>query len=586
MRIDFQEITIKNFFSYGAKPTTLKFNEFPLNLVIGANGKGKSSLLVESIFFALFGKPSKALKIKSVINEINKKNCVVDLKFIVNHKIPCRIVRGLNPNFIEFYKGDEKEDSRSSKKLMQKEIENYIQLSSETLSNICILSANQSKSFLDMQPNESRPVIENLFGIYVFSLMLQEVKNQRTSIIEKSKNISSDLNLFNKVLSDYKTSMIRMRELRENFEKEKKEKISKLEVTRETIKDEILINNFRKEELEGIDKLFFDCRNKILELEKEEVQKKNDIKHSKELIKIIEEKINIIDTNEICPICASTLNEKLKKKEIETNLDSKRNIEGLINDNKEKINDIELKLKELKISLNKFNSDSIENQQLDNIISNLDNDIIRIDDTILKLKSDTIDKHISNIIDISKVKEYVEKKKCLEQEQIELNRDLAYQDTIKNILSDEGVKSAVIRRDLPFLNTKINEYLRKIGFNINICFNETFDLIIENPRKSFYQYHSFSNGQKKRIDLAILLSFMDLAKRKNSINTNLLVLDEFLDSSLDSDGIADFIRILNIKIKESALNVFIISHKTDLVLDNCSRVEIKQEGEFSVVNIS
>src|SRR4030065_47715 len=512
MRIDFQEITIKNFFSYGAKPTSLKFNEFPLNLVIGANGKGKSSLLVESIFFALFGKPSKALKIKSVINEINKKNCVVDLKFIVNHKIPCRIVRGLNPNFIEFYKGDEKEDSRSSKKLMQKEIENYIQLSSETLSNICILSANQSKSFLDMQPNESRPVIENLFGIYVFSLMLQEVKNQRTSIIEKSKNISSDLNLFNKVLSDYKTSMIRMRELRENFEKEKKEKISKLEVTRETIKDEILINNFRKEELEGIDKLFFDCRNKILELEKEEVQKKNDIKHSKELIKIIEEK--------------------------------------------------------------------------DNIISNLDNDIIRIDDTILKLKSDTIDKHISNIIDISKVKEYVEKKKCLEQEQIELNRDLAYQDTIKNILSDEGVKSAVIRRDLPFLNTKINEYLRKIGFNINICFNETFDLIIENPRKSFYQYHSFSNGQKKRIDLAILLSFMDLAKRKNSINTNLLVLDEFLDSSLDSDGIADFIRILNIKIKESTLNVFIISHKTDLVLDNCSRVEIKQEGEFSVVNIS
>ena len=160
---------------------------------------------------------------------------------------------------------------------------------------------------------------------------------------------------------------------------------------------------------------------------------------------------------------------------------------------------------------------------------------------------------------------------------------MTYSDTIKNILSDDGVKSAVIKRDLPFLNTKVNEYLRILGFNINIEFNETFDLIVTNVRKAGYQYQSFSNGQKKRIDLAILLSFMDLAKRKSSFSTNLLILDEILDTSIDSEGIDNFFQILYNRIKSDNLNVFIISHKKDINFQDCRKIEVYQEGEFSVI---
>lgn len=582
MRIDFQDITVKNFFSYGAIPTTISFKEHPLNLISGTNGRGKSALIVEAIFFALFGSPSKNIKIRSVVNDINKKNCVVDLKFKIN-KIDYRIIRGLNPDFIEFYKGEDKEDSRSSKKLMQKEIDEVIKLNSDTLKNICILSTNESKSFLDMKPAEARIVVENLFGIYVYSLMLQEVKNQRIEAADKIKNLERDINLYNSIVDDHKKNYLNIKKLKENFEIEKSEKLK-------NINDKKIILQLEETEIfKGLQyedellKKIFESEQKVSILNDKisKIQAVSYLILAK--LKNLKKKYNTIETEDNCPICSCILTEGHKKEEL-NKIDVEMNMEQE-NIKNEKLN-LENAQKEKNNISNEILHDKKELQKIDELkVKKIKNQFEQ--KTLLeneeRIKNDTIDRHLNAVIDIEKVKSYIVKLKEMKEESEKLNMDCLYQDTIKDILSDKGIKSYIIKRDLPFLNTKINEYLRKLGFSINLEFNETFELIIDNPRKSGYDYNNFSNGQKKRIDLAILLSFIDLAKRKNSINTNLLVFDEVLDSSLDVEGINDFIEILNRKIKESNLNVFIITHKKDIVFENYNRIEIEQDGEFSYI---
>lgn len=583
MKLDFQEVTVKNFFSYGAKPTTINFKESIITLITGTNGKGKSAIICDSIFFALFGKPSRDIKIKSVINDINKKNCVVDLKFIVNDKLPCRIIRGLNPDFLEFYKGDEKEDSRSSKKLMQKELDNFLQINFDTLKNVCILSSNQSIPFLDMKPHEVRPVIENIFKTYIYSQMLAEIKNHRTTIVDKMRSLEQDLKLYNSVIEDYKNSAKRMKDLKENFEKDKIEKLEKYQQQHRKLNNEWLEINSKISDVD-YDVEIIRVRDKVKKLDILISEMNRDLAILHNNIKKLEERKELITNNNSCPVCSSELTEKHKKQELE-------NIEKMIKSYlkecfeicRQRDEEIKTEKEKLEIEIKELLNVGMENNELKNNKKELDYELEIIKRNIDNLKNDTIDKHFSNIVDITKVKEYVEKKKINEAELIEFQRDLTYSDTIKNILADDGVKSAVIKRDLPFLNTKVNEYLRIMGFNINIEFNETFDLIITNIRKSGYQYQSFSNGQKKRIDLAILLSFIDLAKRKNSFSSNLLILDEILDTSIDQEGLDNFFQILYNKINIDNLNIFIISHKKDINFQDCKKIEVGQDGEFSMI---
>lgn len=581
MRIDFTEITIKNFLSYGRNPTTLVYTDFPLNLVTAENGKGKSALLVDALFFALFGKPYRNIKIRNLISDINKRNTVVDLKFKINNKIECRIVRGLNPDFIEFYRGDIKEDSRSSKKLMQQEIDSVIQLNADTLRNTCILTSNQSKSFLDMKPQESRIVIENLFGIYVYSLMLQKIKMQRGETLDKISIVNKDIKFYSSIIDDFKNNFNKVKELRENFEKEKQEKLIKLNETKiskekefEVLKD--IVSKYEenkkhlKEKIDEIHRVDIDTTEKLTKIKAEEKSKKE-----------LDSKLNILEQNKICPICSSDLTEEHKIREM-----------GEINKKKENLNLIQasfldsIKKNKEQIEILKMEQNSLLKEEeiiktSTTLYNSLESDISILSQNIQIVIDDSIDRHIISVLDTDKIKEYIEKLKKIKDDNFILEEDLKYQEVIKDVLSDEGVKKLVIKRDLPFLNTKINEYLRKLGFNLNLELSDSFDLIITNPRKIDYEYNSFSNGQKKRIDLAILLSFIDLAKRKNSFSSNLLIFDEVLDTSLDNEGIQNFLTILNTKIKEEKLNIFIISHKSDIVLENCQKIEVLLDGEFS-----
>jgi len=203
-----------------------------------------------------------------------------------------------------------------------------------------------------------------------------------------------------------------------------------------------------------------------------------------------------------------------------------------------------------------------------------------------RIERDSITKHLSTIIDKDKIKEYVTKYKELVSNLKDAKYRATLQSKLKNMLSDSGIRQVMISKDLVFLNSKVNEYLRKLGFTINLIFNEKFDIKIDNPRKKNYQYNNFSEGQKKRIDLAILMSFLDLSKRKNSINTNILIFDELLDTSLDDEGVADFMNLLNSMIEENRIeNVFIISHKHNISSQfRAERIKIDMVGEFSTID--
>lgn len=583
MKITLEEITIKNLLSYGNIPTTLNLKDNAITTITGSNGVGKSTLLVDAIPIALFGKPFRKVKIKTIVNDINRKDCVVDLKFTIN-KTQCRIVRGFSPDFIELYKGDVKYDSRSSKRHMQTEINDLIQLTPETLKNICILSVNNSTPFLDMTPQEVRAVIENLFGIYVYTAMLNIVKEDRAELLNKQASLDKDISFYEKVIRDYKDSVDRIKLLKENFEKEKETKLVKYEAEKKKKQDELQSATIKFDSFSAVkDKI------KMFETAKEEMQTEL-LKFESQLNELqrqIKEetsrKETLTNIGGECSVCGSILTKEHVTIELNKAINNAQNFKLLKDETSTKYKDKLSNFDALKNDIITLKKEQEKQDEVKALILNLESDIKQIENSIEFVKQDNINKHVSKVLDVEKVKEYIVKFKELKAEKVKEVDELLYCDTIKDILSDKGVKSLVISRELPFLNTKINEYLRIMGFNINLEFNETFDLIISNPRKANFQYNNFSNGQKKRIDLAILLSFIDLAKRKNSINTNLLVFDEILDSSLDADGIGDFLQILNKKVKEEHMNIFIISHKKDMVIENSSRMDVSLAGEFSTI---
>ena len=715
MKINFLEITAQNFLSYGNSPTTLNLTKDPFTLIVGKNGVGKSTLVVDAIAFAKDGKiQRKGITQDKVINNINKKNCVVTLKFNVNGKKKYTIKRGLKPSFLELYEDGNSEpmDSRSSKTLVQEEIDRIIPLDTETMRNLCVLSINTRKPFVDLSPEETRRVTENILGIGVFSRMLKEVKDRIKTLKQKALITDKDLALYAELVKDGKDKLEKYKQLKEtfgiekaskikrckadidifekekvekirncelliaNFEKDKKEKIDKCKLAisvfdkerAERIKNcEQVIANFEKDKKEKIDDLQFKLTDiekelkrktvgldllqywdneaaiKNLEILKSEGQKliessykiKGDTTANLGLIGNEESDIKFLMNNDICPTCSSKLTEKHKKKELDDIEKKIKDLQqkNLKNESKNLTIQRKLEVKEAeKVKIERELSEyKDKTYELEKSISNLDNNVLFYKKGIEDLKSDTyrgvtigelerdkycgvtteeienekyrgvtineikadkyrgvtvedieketIEDKLSGLVNKKQIKEHVEKYKLLKVEKKQNVDDHMYNDLLKSILSDNGVKSEIIKKDIPYLNFIIAKYLKSFGQTFTVEFDDTFDVVVKGFHKKGLAFHSLSEGQKKRVDLAILLAFIDLTKRKNSINTNILCLDEIFDTSLDSEGVEDFTEILNQKVKENQLdNIFIISHKQDLNLPEAKKIEVTMDN--------
>lgn len=610
MKIKFKTISIKNFLSYGASPIILDFNKNQFTLIVGDNGSGKSTIIVDGLHFVLFGKIiRKGIKISQVVNNINKKGCEVKLSLDINN-IPYIIERGISPDYLYLYKEGEKVETRSSKVLVQKEIDSLLEFDQNTFSNISILSLNNNKSFMDLSPAETRNVIENLLGIQIYSKMLDKAKEYLKENKDKLKIIEKDYSLYDGLLIDSKNRIERVKIYKENFEKEKNDKIK-------NIKENILnVSNYlidKKKEVKNIEAPIFPKEVDLIAVELKDIQNIiNEINTTITVIKTenvgyekrkheLKTKFNFFNKTEVCPICDSVLDEEHKKKEIESTENELKEIEIKVKFNLEeikrwkRINDENDKLFDDKQSnRKKLHDDYIKSHE--SYINHIkEQEQVKLDiqrelgelksykEQLKQIEESSID-YPNDIIDEKILEGYEEKFKILYQDKEKTENEILYYEYIKELLSDEGIKAQIIKNDLPFLNKTIVNYLKDFGCLYTIKFDEQFNIVLGGYSKRGLSYESLSGGERKRLDLSILLSFIDLARMKNSINCNVLIFDELLSTALDHDGKKIIIDVINNKIMKNELeNVFIISHDKDLYVDNCNKIEVYKEGEFSKI---
>jgi len=570
MKIQFEELRLRNFLSIGNRE---KVVEFPpgVHLVTGynydddcANGCGKSAILCDGLMFALFGTMLRKINLDDIINKVNGRNCESSIKFNIKGT-QYQIVRTLNPNTVALYIDGEEQDY-SNKRELERRIRDILRCGPGIYKNTNILSLNYNKPFLDLSLNDKRTVIENLLGITIYSDMWILVRSIKKEQADKMKILESDIAHLNRHITSlrnnikYQTSKEaeQLQRIRDSL-KEIKNRVKELRAERAATLRKI--SNI-KNNLENYDTIVGQERRRSKQLAACTTECKL-LKHN---ITTFKEYLRNLLSNERCPQCGINLKEENR-------------LEAQIKKYRAMIENLTQKLDFYK------KKEEILKKQLQDIVtkrSNLDTQKQQL--KILESQIETIDDSIQ--VNISRFKEEKQRRSSYEivdmqeyhQLQTELNvakeqlkitsEENVYYEFITQILSDSGVRSYVFRKVLPIINMRLKAYLRKLGLEFDLEFNTTFDATIRYRKQHQYKYHNLSGGQKRRVDLALLLTFIDLVKMENSLNSNVLVLDEVLDSSLDYDGISRFLDILHHRtLDDPNIAIFLITHRDELSTD-------------------
>ena len=567
--IIFKKVRFKNFLSFGNAFTEINLDTHHNTCIIGTNGSGKSSFM-DAITYSLFNKAYRPVNKPQLINSVNEKECLVEIEFTIG-TTEWKVRRGQKPAIFEIYKNGELLDQSSSVIDQQRWFEqNVLKMNYKSFTQVVILGNSNFIPFMQLTPASRREVIEDLLDIKIFSSMNVVVK-------DKIKSIKDDI----KLLEIKKDSLFDKVKMQSNFieeiEKEGKTQIEERNTKITKIGElSIQANEENEKLLEITEKL-----NKDLETLSESPSK---LKKLGSLEGKISQKISTARTdrsffteNSVCPTCTQKITEELKDQknsEFESTIneleDAYQKLKDAILEEEEK----EQKFKKLSRDLldinHKISNNNLKVKQSKNQIRELESEIVKIKEKI-ENKNVEHDKLKFLEIELENIKtEYVDKKEKIE-----------YYDYVHLLLKDNGVKSRIIRKYLPLINQSVNKYLQMMDFYLNFTLDEEFNEQIRTPVYEDFSYGSFSEGQKQRINLALLFAWRELAKIKNSANVNLLILDEIFDSSLDSSGIDDFLKIIRYVVKD--FNIFVISHK-DGVQDKFDKImEFEKRGNFSQI---
>jgi len=551
--IKFKTVRYKNFLSTGNKVSEIRIDDTRTSLIIGPNGSGKSTFM-DAISFGLFGKSFRKVKLDQLVNSINQKNCMVELEFETNGK-EYLIKRGLRPAKFEIYVDGKMNDQMASARDSQDFLERYVlRMNEKAFRQIVVLGSGSFIPFMRLGAGDRRSIIEDLLDIQIFSLMNDIVKQRISDNGSRLVEVEHQIELLEQSIKLQETHLKEIQDHNEEALNEKKQEWAKAKKQIKELKDEIQelridIPDFKSKQAKQ--QRLGDYKSKIT------------TKHNH-----IVGQIKLVTENSECPECTQEITEEHKTyvteklgketdelKEAITDIDTEMTD---IADRIDKIEDILTKIAEKNSSITGIN------EYVSRLETGLTEDIEKpkVSQDLLKDAKEDLDKNHTTKYDVQEQKHHL--------------------NTVQELLKDSGIKTIIIRNYLPLINQLINKYLSALNFYINFELDEAFNETIKSRGRDAFQYGSFSEGEKLRIDLALLFTWREVARLKSSVATNLLVLDEIFDSSLDSTGIEDFLGILNALGDDT--HAFVISHKGDQILDKFGRViALEKEQNFSKI---
>jgi DNA repair exonuclease SbcCD ATPase subunit len=556
--INFKKVRWKNLLSSGNNFTEIELNSHQTTLVLGENGAGKSTLL-DALCFGLYGKGFRNLKKDLLINSINEKGLVVEVEFSIGKK-EYKVIRGAKPNKFELYVNDIMVNQDATVKDYQEHLEkNVLKMSYRSFTQVAILGSANFTPFMQLRAVERRKLVEDLLDISIFSTMRDILRKKVSEHNIEIKETNHEIELMEERINGLNEQL---NALRENREK----KISQYESTVEETENNI--DNL----LEKVDEKTKDVVEKKSTIKDKDPQKDR-LKQAIDVEKRLQESrkkaladIEFYKNNDDCPTCKQGLDDEHKKKHIEEKTakveevkDAITKIDDLIQevrDRIEEINKVQDEIEKVQKEIGIIQTEILSNQKF---IKKIQSEIKELE----KEQSGSSDAH-EHLSETEDKLEILHKKK---ESQVDQGH---YYDIATTLLRDQGVKEKIIKQYVPIMNKLINKYLAQLEFYVGFELNESFEETIKSRFRDVFKYDNFSQGEKMRIDLSLLFTWRAVARMKNSVNTNLLILDEVFDSSLDTNGTDDFLKLLNTLTEKT--NAFIISHKGDVLYDKFENV--------------
>jgi len=567
----FKKISWKNFLSTGNQETEFSLTEYSSNLIIGTNGAGKSTIL-DALTFSLFGKPFRKINKPQLVNSVNEKDCVTTIEFSVN-SVNWKVVRGIKPNIFEIYRDGNLLDQSASAIDQQKWFEqNVLKMNYKSFTQIVILGSSTFVPFMQLSAQNRREVIEDLLDIRIFSSM-------NTIIKEKIRAAKEDI----KVLELKKESLLDKVQMQKNFIEELENRGKENIKLKENSIKELLI-----EEKDTMDENI-EISNKVNLLEKqleehigatEKLRKLGNLKGKiSQKVSTITKEHKFFTENTVCPTCTQSIEETFrinrindaqnKAKELQSGY---KELEEAIKEEEERERHFITLSKEITSLTHGISQNNTRISGCQRQIRDLESEIQRITDQLANRNTEH-----------EKLESFNKNLKTTYDELASRKDTINYYDFSYSLLKDGGVKTKIIKQYLPLINQQVNRYLQMMDFYINFTLDEEFNETVQSPIHEDFSYASFSEGEKMRIDLALLFTWREVARMKNSVNTNLLIMDEVFDSSLDGFGTEEFLKIIRFVIKDA--NVFVISHKQGMEdrFEQCIRFEkIKNFSRMAV----
>ena len=571
--IIFKKLRYRNFLSTGNNFTEIDLTKSKRTLIVGTNGSGKSSSLC-ALSFALFGKAHRNINKPQLVNSINNKNCEVEVEFELGSN-QYKVRRGIKPTIFEIYQNGNLLNQSSTSKDYQKILEqNILKLNHKSFHQIVVLGASSFIPFMQLRASDRRSVIEDLLDIGVFSKMNILLKEKLSTVKETLKDYDHQLEIARtkqqaqeKHIEDLRQLSTRYREQRQQKIEQARAQIDELQQKKEDINQ--LIKQADPSSIKEKNLLAHDQKQSVL----------SELSRVQTSIKALVKDAKFFTDNDQCPTCSQNIDEDIRAKHIEKAKTDAKELKSQQENFQKLGTEVNESIKELEQLIQKVRQYESDIQAIDRDITNQQKIIEDTQNEINTLENSNNDL-VKAKLDYDKI--WNEREKISTQKE-SLNEKYTYYLAISEMLKDTGIKTKVIKQYLPVINQLVNQYLQVMDFFVSFHLDENFEETIRSRHRDVFSYDSFSEGEKSRIDLSLLFTWRQIAKMKNSVSTNLLVLDEVMDSSLDAEGVEHLMKIFYTL--DDMTNVFVISHKKEILEEKFDRrITVSKEKNFSVMH--